>query len=244
MEITLWIKLKRRKSTKMTETRPYFLFHRITTPPPPTTTSTCYDNEPIFWLILFVSRLTQSSKILYSWSMVRCIKPFVFSLSFVPIHFLFLAFVFDLHVCLCASLFLIFIQKKITVGWQATLVFFSVFSSSSDLNLHFFYIKSSQFCIRSILLILFIRFDEFVDQFHWKWLTQWIWFAMQFHMWKTCTYIGMITLRFSGRQCVLHQGNEWKIPETIECVYDREKERERKRSREWERFPLTTNMTL
>lgn len=124
MAITLWIKLKRRKSTKMTETRPNFLFHRITTPPPPTTTSTCYDNEPIFWLILFVSRLTQSSKILYSWSMVRCIKPFVFSLSFVPIHFLFLAFVFDLHVCLCASLFSIFIQKKITVGWQATLVFF------------------------------------------------------------------------------------------------------------------------
>lgn len=137
-----------------------------------------------------------------------------------------------------------FHTEKNNRGLTSNFGFFSVFSSSSDLNLHFFYIKSSQFCIRSILLILFIRFDEFVDQFHWKWLTQWIWFAMQFHMWKTCTYIGMITLRFSGRQCVLHQGNEWKIPETIECVCDREKERERKRSREWERFPLTTNMTL
>lgn len=150
----------------MTETRPNFLFHRITTPPPPTTTSTCYDNEPIFWLILFISRLTQSSKILYSWSMVRCINPFVFSLSFVPIHFLFLAFVFDLHVCLYASLFLIFIRKKNNRGLTSNFGFFSVFSSSSDLNLHFFYIKSSQYCIRSILLILFIRFDDFVDKFH------------------------------------------------------------------------------
>lgn len=43
-------------------------------------------------------------------------------------------------------------------------------------------------------------------------------------------YIGMITLLFSNRQCVLHLGNEWKILETIKCVCatERKKERERK----------------
>lgn len=40
-------------------------------------------------------------------------------------------------------------------------------------------------------------------------------------------YIGMITLLFSNRQCVLHLGNERKIPETVKCVCDREKERSR-----------------
>lgn len=132
----------------MTETRLNFLFYRNQIEIRQKTT-TCYDNEPIFWLILLCDHDWHNfGTISYSWSMVRCINPFVLYLLF----FILTAENEEQK------------RKKKnlkTVGWQTLL------SISCLIWIYIFFVSLVSFSLNPRELIIWFRFFIFFLCYEW-----------------------------------------------------------------------------